>query len=342
MPSASGSNDVPSRRRSRAESDAAVTEQSAVALAPPLCTLDANVEVVLLRGARPPTDMKLSAFLRSIGEGIVPTEDVAMRLCIFDPEDYIQNNIQRERVLIPKEFMAFELFYKIALFLEGQAISSLRQWAWSGRGVRAVPSDNIRYHIWNVATARLNAAAGSIKRDMPNEAESAQQVSLEERVAMLTKEIQNWRIQTSNESVKVFPGALESMLNARWSQKLSFQACMPLCLRVLDGPPENVWPDAEVNRAPLPFPPEKDDEVRGEGLELLALTSEKEWPYTMFGTHAAENITPFSVMDATDVVVIREVMRVWKIVRADLEAWFGGSRRHPTRFIRVGLPGIGK
>ncbi|KAH8607635.1 hypothetical protein ERJ75_001394300 [Trypanosoma vivax] len=134
MPSASGPNDVPSRRRSRQESDAAVPEQSASALTAASWTLDTNVEFVLLRGAAPPADMKLSAFLRSIGEGIAANKDVAMRHFIFDPTYCIQNNRQQERVLNSQEFMAFELFYKVAPFLRGKQ----SQLSSSGQRVDAV------------------------------------------------------------------------------------------------------------------------------------------------------------------------------------------------------------
>ncbi|CCD20975.1 hypothetical protein, conserved in T. vivax [Trypanosoma vivax Y486] len=236
MSSASGPVDGRPLQRARLESDVAVPEQSAVAPTPPAWSLDTKVKVVLLEGAAPPADMKLSDFLTGIGEDIVPTRDVSMRLCICDPTDYIQNNRQRERVLIKQEFMAYELFYRVAPFLEGKAISSLKQWAESGRGVRPSPSDNIRDHIWNAATARLNAAVDSIKRDIPNEAALVQQVSLEERVAMLTKEIQKLRTQTSTKSEEI-PGAFESVFEAKWSHVLSGEEGMPLCMRVADRPP---------------------------------------------------------------------------------------------------------
>ncbi|KAH8615902.1 putative retrotransposon hot spot protein 4 (RHS4) [Trypanosoma vivax] len=337
MSSASGPDDERPLQRARLESDVAVPEQSAVAQTArlpvaPSWTLDTNVEVVLLRGAAPPADMKLSAFLSSIGRRIVPTEDVSMRFFLRRPHQYIPDEEQRNAVLNEVECLPYELFYKVAPFLGRKAISTLRQWAESGRGVRPSPSDNIRDDIWNVGIARLNAAVDSIKRDMPNEAALVQQVSLEERVETIVKEIQKLRTQTSTTSVNVIPGAFESVLNARWSHVLSGQVGMPLGMRVVDGPPEYVWPDAEVDTTQVLEPMEDVDEERGGGLELLVLTSAMGWPYTEF-IHSSER----------DVFVRREVVRVWHVVRSQLARWpYDDSTFTPKPYVLVGTPGIGK
>ncbi|CCD18849.1 hypothetical protein, conserved in T. vivax, partial [Trypanosoma vivax Y486] len=240
MSSAGDPNDEPSRRRARSESDVAVPEQSAVAPTAPSWTLDTNVKVVLLRGAAPPADMKLSAFLRSIGEDIVPTRDVSMSVFVRRPHEYIPDEKQINAVLNAVKCLPYELFYKVAPFLEGKAISSLKQWAESGRGVRPSPSDNIRDDIWNVATARLNAAVDSIKRYMANEAALVQQVSLADNVAMTAEEMLNLRIQPSTKSVRVMPGAFESVFEARWGYVESGHVDMPLGLKIYDGTVDGV------------------------------------------------------------------------------------------------------
>ncbi|KAH8615168.1 hypothetical protein ERJ75_000611900 [Trypanosoma vivax] len=135
MSSASDPNDEPSRRRSRSESDVAVPEQSAVAPAAPVWTLDTNVEVFLLRGAPPPAYVMLSAFLRGIAEDIVPTMDVCMSVFVGRPHNYIQNNRQRERVLNSQEFVAFELFTGSHRSWRGKQF----QVSSSGQRVDAVP-----------------------------------------------------------------------------------------------------------------------------------------------------------------------------------------------------------
>ncbi|KAH8615731.1 hypothetical protein ERJ75_000554300 [Trypanosoma vivax] len=137
-----------------------------------------------------------------------------MRKFVRRPHKYIPDKEQLEVLLDSEDFCSYEIFYKVAPFLEGKAISSLRQWAESGRGVKPSPSDNIRDHIWNVSTTRPNAAVDSIKRDMPDQAALMQQVSLAERVATIVKEIKDLRTQTSTTSEEIH-GAFESVLNAR-------------------------------------------------------------------------------------------------------------------------------
>ncbi|KAH8608786.1 putative retrotransposon hot spot protein 4 (RHS4) [Trypanosoma vivax] len=48
------------------------------------------------------------------------------------------------------------------------------------------------------------------------------------------------------------------------------------------------------------------------------------------------------MMHGTDVVVRRESVRVWNVVRADLDAWLEGSKQQPGPFVLVCSPGIGK
>ncbi|CCD18235.1 hypothetical protein, conserved in T. vivax, (fragment), partial [Trypanosoma vivax Y486] len=104
----------------------------------------------------------------------------------------------------------------------------------------------------------------------------------------------------------------------------------------------NAAKDAEVNKTSLQLPTENVDDARGDGLELLVLTSEMGWPFTLFNTRTAADGTPFEMMDDTDVVVRRESVRVWNIVRADLDAWLVRKEGPPTPFVLVGSPGIGK
>ncbi|KAH8612259.1 putative retrotransposon hot spot protein 4 (RHS4) [Trypanosoma vivax] len=105
---------------------------------------------------------------------------------------------------------------------------------------------------------------------------------------------------------------------------------------VADGRPTSVWSDAEVNKTPLQLPAENVDDARGDGLELLVLTSAMGWPFTLFNTDTAADGTPFQMMDDTDVVVRRESVRVWNIVRADLDAWLVRNEGLPTSFVLVG------
>ncbi|CCD19117.1 hypothetical protein, conserved in T. vivax, (fragment), partial [Trypanosoma vivax Y486] len=49
----------------------------------------------------------------------------------------------------------------------------------------------------------------------------------------------------------------------------------------------NAAKDAEVNKTSLQLPTENVDDARGDGLELLVLTSEMGWPFTLFYTDTA-------------------------------------------------------
>ncbi|KAH8605350.1 putative retrotransposon hot spot protein 4 (RHS4) [Trypanosoma vivax] len=209
-----------------------------------------------------------------------------------------------------------------------------------------VPSDNIRDHIWNVATARLNKAADSIKRPIPNEAALVQQVPLEERAAMLTEETLNLRMQTSTKLVREIPGAFESVLNARWSHVLSGQAGVPLVMRVVDGLPENVWSYDEVNYSPWPLEVDRQAPRNGK-LEIMVVSSEAGCPYTRLNVPRQQGCVndgkKFDITQNKHFYIRHEVMRVWYIVEIALRDWYVvRARACPMTSIVVGTPGIGK
>ncbi|CCD20322.1 putative retrotransposon hot spot protein 4 (RHS4) [Trypanosoma vivax] len=76
-------------------------------------------------------------------------------------------------------------------------------------------------------------------------------------------------------AVKVIPGAFESVLNVTWRYAESGHVDKPLGMRVVDSPPEYVWPDAEVDTTQVLEPTEDVDEEHGGRLELLVLSSPK-------------------------------------------------------------------
>ncbi|KAH8608453.1 putative retrotransposon hot spot protein 4 (RHS4) [Trypanosoma vivax] len=101
---------------------------------------------------------------------------------------------------------------------------------------------------------------------------------------------------------------------------------------VVDGLPTSVWSDAEVDVTPAPEPAENVDDARGDGLELLVLTSAMGWPYTGF-KHGEER----------DVFVRREMVRVWHVVRSEVARWPDDDTMfRPQPYVLVGTPGIGK
>ncbi|KAH8615149.1 putative retrotransposon hot spot protein 4 (RHS4) [Trypanosoma vivax] len=254
--------------------------------------------------------------------------NVRMDVVIQRPEQFIPDENTRRRVLSLPECQTYALVYSVVPLLEGKGITNLKQWVDADkRCKRAVRDELADDGLWNTTRGLLDAAFNAVK-----DAEARE------------REIIEWeRVRNAgNAAVGVILGAFESVFEATWSHVLSGQEGSPLGMRVVDGLPENVWSDAEVNRTPLSLPTENADDVRNDGLELLVLTSKKGWPYTKFDVPNNANLTPLRMMRTTDVVVRREVVRVWNIVRADLDAWLLRNNGEPTPFVLVGSPGIGK
>ncbi|KAH8615371.1 putative retrotransposon hot spot protein 4 (RHS4) [Trypanosoma vivax] len=291
----------------------------------PRWTLNSDVADVLLRGARAPDNvMLLSECLERVRHrGTDIDGDVRMDVVIQEPERFLPDDDLREMILSLPECQTYALVYRAVPLLRRKGITGLLQWggpdenADAKRAVRDALADE---RLWNKTCGLLDDAFNAAK-----DAEARGKI-----------------VKSKGEAAKVIPGAFESVLNARWSHVLSGVADKPLGMCVADGRPTSVWSDAEVNKTPLQLPTENVDDARGDGLELLVLTSAMGWPFTLFNTDTAADGTPFQMMDATDVVVRRESVRVWNIVRADLDAWLVRKERSPRSFVLVGSPGIGK
>ncbi|CCD18960.1 putative retrotransposon hot spot protein 4 (RHS4) [Trypanosoma vivax] len=288
-------------------------------------TLNSDVADALLRGARPPDNvMLLSECLGRVGfDGEVTNGNVRMDVVIQRPERFIPDADLREMVLSLPECQTYALVYRAVPLLRVHRIASVGQWGGVDENAdakRTVRDELADERLWNTVCGLLDAAFSAAK-----DAVAVGKVG-----------------KSGSEAANVIPDVFESVLNATWSHVLSGEADKPLGMCVADGRPTNAWSDAEVNKTPIPLPTENVDDARGDGLELLVLTSKKGWPFTLFNTNTTANDTPFQKMDATDVVVRRESVRVWNIVRADLDAWLVRKERNPTPFVLVGSPGIGK
>ncbi|KAH8620368.1 putative retrotransposon hot spot protein 4 (RHS4) [Trypanosoma vivax] len=235
----------------------------------------------------------LSECLERVGHCGTDTDgDVRMDVVIRRPERFIPDANVRRRVLGLPECQTYALVHRVVPLLEEKGIAVVLQWGGAEESAdarRAVRDALVDDWLWNTTCGLLDAAFSA-----------ARDAGARERTEM------ERTFFASNVAVEVVPGAFESVVNAKWSHVLSGVSGMPLAMRVVDSLPENVWPDAEVNKTPAPWPTENDDEARGEALELLVLTSDKGWPYTRF--------RPCS---ERDVFVRREVLRVWHVVRRD-------------------------
>ncbi|CCD20185.1 retrotransposon hot spot protein, (RHS), (fragment), partial [Trypanosoma vivax Y486] len=287
-------------------------------------TLNSDVADVLLRGARPPDNVMLSECLERVGHrGTGIDGSVRMDVVIQEPEFYIPDERARRRILSLPECQTYALVHRIIPLLRRKGIAGLLQWgvadenADAKRAVRDALADD---GLWNTVCGLLDAAF-SVAKDA---------------------EVRERALASRDAAAVVMPGVFESVFEATWSYVESGVADKPLGMRVASGRPKSVWSFAEVSKTPLQLPTENVDEERDDGLELLVLTSKKGWPFTLFCIPATVDGTPFQMMDDTDVVVRRESVRVWNIVRADLDAWLVRKERLPTPFVLLGSPGIGK
>ncbi|CCD19153.1 putative retrotransposon hot spot protein 4 (RHS4) [Trypanosoma vivax] len=264
----------------------------------PRWTLSSSVRDVLMGGA--PSDVLLRYFLKIVGQrGAGINGDVGMDAVICEPEFYIPDADVRRRVLSLSACRTHALVYRVVPLLEGKGITSVLQWGGSDenagakREVRDELADDM---LWNMTCGLLDDAFYAA-----NGADARERF---ERERFEKERIERERVENARSVVvEVIHGAFESVVNASWSHVMSGVACNPLGMCVVDGRPKRVWRDAEVNKTPLQFPTENVDATRGDGLELLVLTSKKEWPYTLFGTHATANNTPSQMMHGTDVAV---------------------------------------
>ncbi|KAH8604609.1 putative retrotransposon hot spot protein 4 (RHS4) [Trypanosoma vivax] len=304
----------------------------------PRCTMGSCVRTVLLDCARLTDNKMLSECLEHAGyHGPDINVDKRMDIVIQEPEQFIHDENIRRHVLSLPECQTYAAVYSVVPLLEVKGITGLRQWddaAENTDAKRAVRGELADERLWNKIRDLMDAAFNSVK-----DAEARKKERKREReIEIERKRVRN----TGNAAVGVILGAFESVFEATWNHVLSGQEGRPLGMRLVDGLPKTVWSDAEVNRTPLSLPTENVDDVRNDGLELLVLTSKKGWPYTKFDVPNNANLTPFLMMRTTDVVVRREVLRVWNIVRAYLDTWLLHNNGEPTLFILVCSPGIGK
>ncbi|CCD20014.1 putative retrotransposon hot spot protein 4 (RHS4) [Trypanosoma vivax] len=304
-----------------------------------LWTMNSRVKDVLLDGVPPPNEVSLRQCLERVGcDGGVANGNIKMDIVIQRPEQFIPDENTRRRILSLHECRTCALVYKVVPLLEGKGITSVRQWGGADKNTdakRAVKDELADERLWNTTRGLLDNAFDAVKDADAREKERIERERLR---------------NAGNVVVEVIAGAFESVVNARWSHVLSGQEGMALCMRVVDGPPENVWSCDEVNYNPSPL--EDDKQVpRNGNLEIMVLSSEDGWPYTRFRNErrSANNNAEvgrggvFNAQKSKDVYIRREVVRVWYIVEKQMRAWYvEGTLTQPRTCIVVGTPGIGK
>ncbi|KAH8615173.1 putative retrotransposon hot spot protein 4 (RHS4) [Trypanosoma vivax] len=162
-------------------------------------------------------------------------------------------------------------------------------------------------------------------------------------------------MRTSTKSVRVMPGAFDSVFEARWGYVESGHVDMPLGLKIYDGTVDGVvvprvWSFDEVKEIScvdelelldLENDGERDMAAEHERnrvaggqpcVEVFVLTSPMGWPYTKF-----------IPTNARYVFVRREMVRVWHVVKHQIQMWPNCTLQCTNKpYILVWTPGIGK
>ncbi|RNE95436.1 retrotransposon hot spot (RHS) protein, partial [Trypanosoma conorhini] len=144
------------------------------------------------------------------------------------------------------------------------------------------------------------------------------------------------RTQASNR-LPIPNGFYDSVLNAKWSHVLEFPEGegeeMEVRMEVKEGQrPTQLWQYTRKGARLLPAGGAQ--QFRAPRPRLIVLTSEMGWPYSL---RQGQTIT--------DCYVTREVQRVWRIVKGDLDGEFGSRGLQYfdlRRRLLLGTPGIGK
>ncbi|RNE99131.1 retrotransposon hot spot (RHS) protein [Trypanosoma conorhini] len=320
---ASPANAVPQgQRRSRSGPDGGGSDQQPAAhrrrvgeaQQRPTWTLTSTVEEVLLFGREGPIpDIKLNDFLRRElgGRGVVEANDnVSLESFVAQPEAFIANEDDLRLTLASPFYTAIKEAIEDARRLVEHEVDTLQRW-------REFAQKNI---VSPVGRAKLDAAlAVAVEEEARQRREELEKLPWEERM-------------------------YRSVYEARWSYVESGHATEPLGMRVVEAnssEPEKMWSAGEVNVIPHPGDIDaiakiEEEEDEGEAsdvrLEFLVLTSEKGWPYKKFAVAFKE------------VFVRKEVVRVWNVLKEDIDGWptAAGSIFLRRAYVVVGTPGIGK
>ncbi|CCD15000.1 unnamed protein product [Trypanosoma congolense IL3000] len=119
-------------------------------------------------------------------------------------------------------------------------------------------------------------------------------------------------------------------------------------VRVAQGRQPHLWCKKQADAPYDPEEPWEGDVVPGvEGkLVMAVLSSQKGWPYGLFGVNkkqkkGAESLTGYNAV--CDAYIRRSNLRVWNIVKKGLDKWFVSRlSEYPSNFTVIGTPGIGK
>ncbi|RNE99326.1 retrotransposon hot spot (RHS) protein, partial [Trypanosoma conorhini] len=307
-------------RHARAESDSgdstappAQRRRAEEAPARQRWTLTSTVEEVLLGGVGPIRDIKLNDFLRDklSGRGVVEAnENLSMNAFARRPERYVTDPELREDILSLPEYQT--------------------------EYPRREDARKLRADARNLMEHRVGTLQDWKEFDQKNIVSAISRTKLQSALAAAEKAESATRIQAVG-MLPVPNGFYDSVFNAKWSHVLEFPEGegeeMEVRMEVKEGQrPTQSW---QYTRKGARFSPVGGaQQFRAPRPRLIVLTSEKGWPYPL---RQGKTIA--------DCYVTREVERVWRIVKGDLDGAFGPRGREDPdlrRRLLIGTPGIGK
>ncbi|CCD11608.1 unnamed protein product [Trypanosoma congolense IL3000] len=291
-------------------------------------TLDSPVEEVLLCNYGGLSDMSLHDFLMEHFGETFGSPNVSMSVFVGNPSFFLRDESLLIAITCSQPYREFVREYRkeYAAMDEGvnscrnMGIFSLRQWS------AAAAADKVG-KFKACVMVKLNAALFSVRRN----ADAMKSINAQKGT--------------------VADDLYDSVFNARWSyvvrsNEFGRKWLGMGVLSVTPGEQPHLWSEAQANAPYDPVKSWEGDEVPGVRgkLVMMVLSSPKGWPCLLFRENgiqmkAARSLTCYNAEG--DAYIRKENLRVWHIVRRELDRWLGGNEI-VRPFIVIGTPGIGK
>ncbi|CCD12880.1 unnamed protein product [Trypanosoma congolense IL3000] len=289
-------------------------------------TLDSPVKEVLLCNYGGLSDMGLHDFLVEHFGETFGSPNVSMSVFVGNPSFFLRDESLRTAITCSQPYREFVREYRkeYTAMNEGvnscrdMGIFSLRQWS------TAAAADKVG-KFKACVMVKLNAALFSVRRN----ADAMRSINTQKGT--------------------VVDDLYDSMFNARWSYVVRSNEFGRKwhgmgVLSVTTGEQPHLWSEAQTSAPYDPVKSWEGDEVPGVRgkLVMMVLSSPKGWPCRHFEwdeTQAASTVIGYNAEG--DAYIRKEDLRVWHIVKRELDTWLGGNEI-VRPFILIGTRGIGK
>ncbi|CCD14230.1 unnamed protein product [Trypanosoma congolense IL3000] len=287
-------------------------------------TLNSSVKDVLMEDCGGLNGMSLHDFLMKYFKRTFGVEDTSMRVFMDDPSLCVSDESVLGWITNSSPYREYVEEYNTmregVSRLHARGIVSLDRWA---RAEAANEVEDVGAYVRGVLNVAVVSATRSEKRMRIRRASSGEELD----------------------------GVYDSVYNARWSYVVMSdeygEGTLGMgVLRTKKGEQPDLWSEEQADAPYDPKEPWEGYVVPGvEGkLVMAVLSSQKGWPYMLFSEKKVQkrrviSLTKYNAV--CDAYVRRENVRVWHIVKENIDAWNSGVEDvHP--FVVIGTPGIGK